>query len=586
MKNHLLLLLLFFQLAAFSQAGKYALLVGESRDDSTPGWVNLRAYMDLQHLKTALLHQGFPDSNILLISDKDATKQKIIDAFNKHLSLKVKAGDIALFYFSGHGQRILDFDGDESDGFDEALVPVDAPNRYQKGIYEGERHLSDDDLRSLLLPLRRKLGQDGSVIVAVDACFSGSITRGNTTATARGTKTVLAPPGYRPDVYGLQLPEDMDLLGEPGKTGNSSLAPLVVFTACRDYETAFERQDSSGGIFTSAFVKGLFNGKENDTYKYLFDRICTEMADDPRQNPTMEGNGNLLVFGNTRLPEIPVYLNSKNLRIHSTQPSPADSTISLQLNIKDTTLHSSLRNAIHSVSYIRESADFAGLRISDSMDAYRLRYFIHNTNGLCLLSDSLPLILSQESRLILTQKVLECIFRYLQARNLSMTTLSCSELKPELQLVPIKETPKDPYLFEARNEFAVGDTFAFRLKIKGPAKRFAFYSILNISNGSTVALLRPSGDKSPEDFRCPLNEYITFSNWKFVFTDPGKESFLLVCAGQPVDLRPQFSEASASATRGGKKPAFNPLSGALQSNPQRGINNPKVSVVNVPVLVR
>jgi hypothetical protein len=29
MKNHLLLLLLFFQLAAFSQAGKYALLVGE-----------------------------------------------------------------------------------------------------------------------------------------------------------------------------------------------------------------------------------------------------------------------------------------------------------------------------------------------------------------------------------------------------------------------------------------------------------------------------------------------------------------------------------------------------------------------------
>ncbi len=310
------------------------------------------------------------------------------------------------------------------------------------------------------------------------------------------------------------------------------------------------------------------------------------MADDPRQNPTMEGNGSLLVFGNTRLPESPAYLDSKNLRIHPTQHAPADSIISLQLNIKDTILRSSIRKAINSVSFIMESADFKSLRISDTLDGNRHCYSLWNINGLCLISDSLPNIFSPQSLSIHTQKMLGSIFRYLQARNLSTTTLSCSELKPELQLVPIKEILKDPYLFEARNEFTVGDTFVFRLKIKGPAKRSAFYSIINISNGCTVALLRPSGDKSPEDFRCPLNEYLTLDTWKFVFTESGKESFLLVCSDQPVDLRPQFSEASAATTRGSYKTIFNPLSGAIQSSPQRGINTPKVSVFNVPVLVR
>ena len=70
-----------------------------------------------------------------------------------------------------------DDNGDEADELDEALIPYDAQSTYQKGIYEGENHLRDDELEKFLISIRQKIGIDGSVLITFDACHSGTANR-------------------------------------------------------------------------------------------------------------------------------------------------------------------------------------------------------------------------------------------------------------------------------------------------------------------------------------------------------------------------------------------------------------------------
>ena len=79
-----------------------------------------------------------------------------------------------VFHYSGHGQQITDDNGDEPDGYDETIVPYDAPMRAEAG-YRGDKHLRDDELARKLLALRAKVGPTGNVVFAFDSCFSGAI---------------------------------------------------------------------------------------------------------------------------------------------------------------------------------------------------------------------------------------------------------------------------------------------------------------------------------------------------------------------------------------------------------------------------
>ena len=96
----------------------------------------------------------------------------------------------------------MDDNGDEIDGYDESLVPYDAPMNYQKGVYEGENHLIDDEFGVLLSELREKVGPAGNVLTIIDACYSGTITRGKHSNRIRGTHIKMAPEDYNPAVTG------------------------------------------------------------------------------------------------------------------------------------------------------------------------------------------------------------------------------------------------------------------------------------------------------------------------------------------------------------------------------------------------
>ena len=160
----------------FSQR-KSAFLVGISHyDTALTGyqWNNINGVNDVELLSPILLNQGF---QIVRLLDEEATYEAITKQLS-HFIKKSKAGDIVYLHFSTHGQPVEDLNVDETDGWDEAIVPIDAFKHYRKGQYEGERHLLDDQLNTHIKQLRSRLGAKGILYITIDACHAGTSSRG------------------------------------------------------------------------------------------------------------------------------------------------------------------------------------------------------------------------------------------------------------------------------------------------------------------------------------------------------------------------------------------------------------------------
>lgn len=146
-------------------------------------WNNINGVEDVNLLSPILKKQGFSLSSIL---DEKATYQNITTQLTSFIN-KTKKGDIVYLHFSTHGQPVEDTNGDEEDGWDEAIVPIDAYKLYKKGVYEGQCHLIDDQLNKFVKKLRVKIGVTGFLYVVIDACHAGTSSRAND-ETVRGTK--------------------------------------------------------------------------------------------------------------------------------------------------------------------------------------------------------------------------------------------------------------------------------------------------------------------------------------------------------------------------------------------------------------
>ena len=165
---------------------KRAFMVGVSHyDTALTGyqWNNINGVEDINLLTPVLKNQGFYLTTLL---DDLATHHNITSQLTTFTN-KTKKGDIVYLHFSTHGQPVEDIDGDEDDGWDEAIVPIDAYKLYKKGVYEGDKHLLDDQLNTYIKKLRAKIGPTGFLYVVIDACHAGTSSRAND-ETVRGTK--------------------------------------------------------------------------------------------------------------------------------------------------------------------------------------------------------------------------------------------------------------------------------------------------------------------------------------------------------------------------------------------------------------
>lgn len=144
---------------------RYALLVGIDKYSYAP-WNLFGCKNDVMDMYKLLADvYKFPLDNIRVVVDERATKEGILSRLEWLVS-SMSEGSVGVFYYSGHGTRIRDRDGDESllDYMDECLVPHDAyPDNF----------LIDDEIADVL----SKLNPAASLYVIFDCCYSGTATR-------------------------------------------------------------------------------------------------------------------------------------------------------------------------------------------------------------------------------------------------------------------------------------------------------------------------------------------------------------------------------------------------------------------------
>lgn len=109
---------------------------------------------------------NFKDEEITILMDDGQhthpTRANIEKAFHD-LAFSCQPGDAAFFHYAGHGGTTPDLNGDESDGFDDSMYPVD--------YMENGEIIDDDIFKKLLVPLP----QGVHMTAIVDCCHSGTI---------------------------------------------------------------------------------------------------------------------------------------------------------------------------------------------------------------------------------------------------------------------------------------------------------------------------------------------------------------------------------------------------------------------------
>ncbi len=156
-----LLLSVAFEAKAAQRVKKFAVLVGIGKY-KMQGISNLNGpRKDVQKMKRFLRRvHGF--THIKVLTDAQATKANIVAAM-RWLARKAGPNSPAVFYFSGHGSRVNDTNGDEKDdNLDETLVPYDvgpAPSS----------HIIDDEIYAWIKTVRSR-----KLTIILDSCHSGT----------------------------------------------------------------------------------------------------------------------------------------------------------------------------------------------------------------------------------------------------------------------------------------------------------------------------------------------------------------------------------------------------------------------------
>ena len=312
MKYILFLLSVFITNNSLSQ-NKLALIVAVGEYPAASKIPPIASINDIKYIKTALNRNGFDEKNIDTLLNSKATKAAILNALTQ-LSKKAKQNDIVVIHFSCHGQQIRDqktieLGKDEDDGYDEAFLPYDAMAKYSPTGYKGQNHLRDDDLYPILLDIRKKLGTQGSLLVLLDACHSGTGTRSESFAVTRGEPIPFANPENPLDSFiNLSVVEGQGFF----ETISDSVSNMVVISASSPHQEnkQIKINNEELGSLSYSFYKALSQMTAGNTYQLLFEKIrATMQAFIPEQIPMFEGNKQQLIFsGQYQAKENKVYI--------------------------------------------------------------------------------------------------------------------------------------------------------------------------------------------------------------------------------------------------------------------------------------
>jgi hypothetical protein len=116
---------------------------------------------DVYNIKRYLLKKGYSEQNIKILTDETPTKPTRVNILTHLLELVISDAKTLFFHYSGHGSYLKDEDGDETDGKDECLCPID---------YSTAGMVLDDEIRGVL----QSLNKGKKMFMVLDCCHSGS----------------------------------------------------------------------------------------------------------------------------------------------------------------------------------------------------------------------------------------------------------------------------------------------------------------------------------------------------------------------------------------------------------------------------
>jgi hypothetical protein len=218
----------------------FALVVGVEKYQSLPAAEF--AARDAETMRRHLRAMGYPERNILFLSDRNALKSAIEKYVEAWLPEHVDENSRVFVYFSGHGAP----DVTSKQAY---LVPWDGDPKFLANTAYPVKRLYEK-----LNALKAR-----HVIVALDSCFSGA-----------GGRSVI-PQGLRPLV--LQV--------DPGTL---NIGKLAVLAASGPDEVTGTVEGQGHGLFTYYLLKGLNQTGGQGTVKGLYDYLRPKVQDAARED--------------------------------------------------------------------------------------------------------------------------------------------------------------------------------------------------------------------------------------------------------------------------------------------------------------
>lgn len=224
---------------------KRALLIGinylKSKTERLFGCIN-----DVVNMRTMLMRRfGYTAYDIITLRDDSRymmpTRNNIMRGLYRIAEISTPTSETVIHY-SGHGSFIRDRNGDEPDGMDEVIVPVDY------------KIITDDELFSIISKIK------GKVLLFFDSCHSGS-------------------------VCDLQYSQEYNnglLIKKINNKKHLSNPNIIMMSGCKDSQTSADTYNAESRQSIGAFTDNLVNVLSSTSYPIdminVYKSVCDRVS--------------------------------------------------------------------------------------------------------------------------------------------------------------------------------------------------------------------------------------------------------------------------------------------------------------------
>ena len=230
--------------------------------------------LQVSHLDAERMAEAFKSKcqldEVLVLTNEQATYGNIEKAIFHDLVAHTQPGDTVFIFFSGHGGRCADQNGDEDDGYDEYLVPHD-------GILgKPETMILDDTFARWLQELSGR-----EVALVMDNCYSGGASK-SIDGDKFAPKSVSGAGGANVKFDGMEV--------ELRRSKDLGQANTMVLAACKADQKAWEMPTSEeGSVLTHYLLEALDDPASDanqdgnlslqEAFKFVQEKVQTYVTD-------------------------------------------------------------------------------------------------------------------------------------------------------------------------------------------------------------------------------------------------------------------------------------------------------------------